>query len=898
MTAEYRVLGPLEVLAEGAPVPVPAGRCRVLLATLLLRPNQFVSVDELVERVWDGSPPRARSSLHMVVRRLRVALGDADCVRTLPGGYQASVGPDQLDLLRFRALVGSEDFVAAVALWRGPMLSNVVSDMVHKNDVPLVTEEWFGALERRIDVDLESGRGPDLVAELQLLTMRHPLREVLWGQLMLALAQSGQQAKALVAYQQIRGRLVNQLGVDPGERLRAVHHQVLSGSVRARGPVPRLLPTFVPRFVGRAVQLRELTGLVGRDEPMIATITGIAGVGKTMLALHWAHSVSSRFPDGQLHVNMRGFDRHREPMAPGDVLSRFLEALGVASERIPADVEAQGAMYRGLVVGRRMLLVLDNARDAEHVRPLLPGPSPSLVLITSRNQLGGLGARRLALDVLSRDEARALLVSRLGEARLDAAADELIAWCGGLPLALAIVAARAAETPQLPLSALVAELADEHTRLDSLDTGDAATSVRTVFQWSYQQLSAAAARMFRLIGVHPGPDITVPAAASLTGQSADETRACVLELVRANLLVEHVAGRYTCHDLLRVYAADRAAADESAESREAAVERMLDHYLHTLAGIDRNHNHNHRGLEDYPVPAAKVTPETFDDQPAAMAWLDAERMVIRGVVAYADEQGLDRHTWQLTWFALDMVDWFGLWREWVEQVDRASLAAARLGDRRQMARLVVLLATGYARFGRLETSLEHFEIANRIYEEVGVVAGQVRAQAGIAWVLGQVGRHHEAVEVARKSLELLRGDACVTPERMRMALHQLAAALVLVGKYEEVLECAAEWEAQEGTPAPVSSGLMATERARAFIGLGEPARAVAELDRALDWFHQKGSWNDTAATQVLLGDAHHGLGDPAAARRWWTEAVAAYEQHQHQHVDHVRAKLAALPENW
>ncbi len=444
----------------------------------------------------------------------------------------------------------------------------------------------------------------------------------------------------------------------------------------------------------------------------------------------------------------------------------------------------------------------------------------------------------------------------------------------------------------------MAELADERTRLDTLDTGDAATSVRTVFQWSYQQLSPAAARLFRLIGVHPGPDITVPAAASMAALSVDETRECVRELVRANLLVEHVPGRFNCHDLLRVYAADRAAAEEPAESRETAIERMLDHYLHTLAWIDRVHNWNHRDIEDYPVPAAHVVPETFDGQPAAVAWLHAEQVVIRGVVALADEQGLARHAWQLTWFAIDMIDRFGLWRDWVEQVDRAAQAAGALGDRRQMAKLVFILAAGYARVGRLEESLDRFEAAGRIYEEVGAVAGQVRAQAGVAWILGQIDRPHEAVDVARKALELLRHDACVTPERMRMALHQLAAALVLVGKYEEVLECAAEWDAQDGTPPPASLGLMATERARAFIGLGLHHRAVPELDRALEWFDQQGSWADRAATQVLLGDAHHGLGDLTAARHWWTEALVAYENQFHEdYAENVRAKLAALPEN-
>ncbi|MCP2248863.1 AfsR/SARP family transcriptional regulator [Lentzea aerocolonigenes] len=896
MTAEYRVLGPLEVLLDGAVVPVPAGRCRVLLATLLLRPNEFVSVDDLVERVWDGSAPqadRARRSLHMVVRRLRVALGDADCVRTLAGGYQAAVEPDQLDLLRFRSLVRSGDVGGAVALVRGPVLGDVSSDVLHRQEVPLVTEEWLGALERRIDADLASGRGPELVAELRSLTNRHPFREPLWAGLMRALAESGQQAEALTAYQQIRTLLGRELGIDPGEGLRAVHQQVLSGSVKARGPAPQLLPTAMPRFVGRSAQLRELTGLVSGG-PVVAAITGTAGVGKTMLAVHWAHGVAGRFPDGQLHVNLRGFDRHREPMTPGEVLSRFLEALGVTAERIPADVEAQGAMYRDLVADRRMLVVLDNARDAEHVRPLLPGASPSLVLITSRDRLEGLGARQLAFDVLDRDEARALLISRLGEARVDAAADELVVWCGGLPLALAIVAARAAETPDLPLSALVAELADERTRLDSLDTGDAATSVRTVFQWSYQQLSPAAARMFRLIAVHPGPDVSVPALTSLVGAPAEED---VRELVQANLLVEHVPGRFTCHDLLRVYAADRAAADETTESRAEAEVRMFDHYVHTLAWIDREYNWGERRFDGFPDP--RVSSETFPDQAASVDWFDAERAVLRALVALADERGLDGYTWQLPWFGAPYVDRFAIWRDWIAQLGRGSHAAARAGERRVAAKLLFLQALGYARLAQYERSMGLFESSRRAFEELGNIAEQVRAQSAVAWVLGLLERPREALEVARNALELQRSDPAADPDRIAMALHQVANALLEAGESAEALDHLAEWEAinRAREVSPISLGVTAVTRSKALLALGETTGVVETLHDALGWFEQMGGGEDRAAAQDVLGDAHRSLGDLTEARRWWIKALEFFEQHQHPDADKVRAKLAALPGN-
>ncbi|MGZ3142168.1 BTAD domain-containing putative transcriptional regulator [Lentzea chajnantorensis] len=456
------MLGPLEVLLDGVVVPLPAGRSRVLLATLLLRPNQVVSIDALVDRLWDGEPPtpdRAHKTLHTVVMRLRRALGEADCVRTSTGGYLAEVAVDALDLTRFRRLVAAGELAAAVRLWRGPMLVDVRSGALHQHDVPLVTEEWLHALERRISADLDAGRAAEVVPELRGLTAQHPFREAFWAQLVLALAMSGQQERALAAYREVRALLADELGVDPGDELRAVHQRVLAGPVPARRtaavlrPVPRQLPTTTPRFVGRSAELRDLTGLAAGDGLVVAAITGTAGVGKTTLAVHWARGAADRFPDGQLYVNLRGFDRHREPVAPGDALSRFLEALGVPPDRIPAALDAQSALYRSLVAERRVLVLLDNARDPDHVRPLLPGPSSSFVLVTSRDRLTGLvvneGARELALDVLTPAEARALIVSRLG-ARRAGDADELIRWCGGLPLALAIVAARVAQSPELP----------------------------------------------------------------------------------------------------------------------------------------------------------------------------------------------------------------------------------------------------------------------------------------------------------------------------------------------------------------------------------------------------------------------------------------------------------------
>ncbi|MGW6442726.1 BTAD domain-containing putative transcriptional regulator [Lentzea sp. NPDC055074] len=909
MVVEYRVLGPLEVVFDGAVVPLPAGRSRVLLATLLLRPNQVVPIDALVDRLWDGEPPtpvRAHKTLHMVVMRLRQALGEADCVRTSTGGYLAEVAADALDLTRFRRLVADGDLAAAVRLWRGPMLVDVRSDTLHQHDVPLVTEEWLHALERRIAADLDTGRAAEVVPELRGLTAQHPFRETFWGQLVLALAMSGQQERALAAYQEIRALLADELGVDPGDDLRAVHQRVLAGPVAAReaaparGPVPRQLPTTTLRFIGRCSELRDLTKLVGGDGLVVAAITGTAGVGKTALAVHWARGVADRFPDGQLHVNLRGFDRNGEPVAAADVLSRFLEALGVASEHVPADLEARAALYRSLVADRRVLVLLDNARDADQVRPLLPGSAPALVLVTSRNRLTGLvvheDAHELALDVLTSDEAHALLVSRLDADRVGEA-DALIKLCGGLPLALAIVAARAAQAPNLPLSALVAELADERTRLDSLDTGDAATSVRTVFQWSYQQLSPAAARLFRLLGVHPGPDVTVPAAASLAGQPLDGTRECLRELVRASLMVEHAAGRFTCHDLLRVYAAGLAEAEESAESRAAALERTLDHHLHTMIGIDLAHGEGKFLLDLVLEPATGVLPERLVDRPAADRWFRAERHVLRAIMVRAQQQQhLDRYAWQLPWFAVELIERIGSWQDWIWVLEGAMAPVTRLGDPAWAARLLFAQSIAHVRLGRIEDGLAGFGRSAGLYQEGGSVSGQVRALNGVAWALTLLGRPREALRVAKDALALQRADASATPERVGMAMHQVASALFALGEYRESLECCAEWEAVVGTAiSPAWIGLLMLTKAESYLELGEYDRAIESCHRAIEGLERMGGWENMAITHRLLGDAHHRLCDTDEARRWWTKALEAYEFNQHSNADKVRVKLAQLP---
>ncbi|HEU4423406.1 MAG TPA: BTAD domain-containing putative transcriptional regulator, partial [Pilimelia sp.] len=560
------------------------------LAALLLDANQIVPVGRLVDAVWDDEPPRtARKLIQNSVSALRQQLAGSAEVVSSSAGYLLRVPDGQLDLTIFEeatararrsaaagdAASAVEDLRTALALWRGPALAGLTGRVIEARAASL-DEARIAAIEECLTQELTLGRHHEVAGELSAAVTDHPLRERLVGLLMLALHRSGRRAEALMAFQQLRARLAEELGLDPGAELCRLHEAVLRADptldpvppaalgAPTAAPVPAQLPADVPDFTGRDDHLKQLDKLAtdpGTVTTVVVTaISGTAGVGKTALAVHWAHRVSDRFGDGQLYVNLRGFDPSGSVMDPAEAIRGFLQALAVPPESIPGSLAAQVGLYRSLLAGRRMLIMLDNARDAEQVRPLLPGTPGCLVVVTSRAQLPGLvtaGAHPLTLDLLAPAEARDLLTRRLGADRLAAdpdAVDEIITRCARLPLALTVVAARAAYSPSFRLATIAAEL--RHTRggLDAFDSGDTATDVRAVFSWSYRALSPDAARLFRLLGIHPGPDISTPAAASLAGIPPDQARPLLAELARAHLITEHRPGRYAFHDLMRAYA--------------------------------------------------------------------------------------------------------------------------------------------------------------------------------------------------------------------------------------------------------------------------------------------------------------------------------------------------------
>lgn len=884
MRAEYRVLGPLEVYLDGEPVPVPSGRSQVLLAALLLRANRFVPVDELVDLVWDGTPPRfdrAKATLHMVVRRLRVALGDADCVRTRTGGYLAVVEPDQLDLLRFRALAGSGDFGAASALWRGPVLGNVASERLHHQEVAHLVDERLVVLERRIDAELDRGLSGELVPELRSLVAEHPLREPFWRHLMLALYRSGQQAEALTAYQDVRTKLADELGVDPGPALQELYQQILRADVStgARPQVPRQLPPGVRNFVGRDEELNHLDKASG-----VTVVHGVGGVGKTALVLRWARDQRDDYPDGDLYVNLRGFDPEVQPVDPAAAAEMLLVGLGV--EDVPSGADARFALLRTKLVDRRLLLVLDNAASVRQVLPLLPGAAGVRVLITSRNQLRALvsqhDATAISLRQLEFEAARSLLAEVLGEQRLDTepeAAREIVERCAGLPLALRVFAERVARFPDVSLREFVNELRNE--RLDAFsDFHD--VDVRAVFSWSYRALDDGSARMFRLLSVHPGPEFDVSAAAALAGVSVAQARRLLERLVADALVQTRSLGRYCLHDLLRAYAAELCGDDE------AAALRMTEWYVHTLEQAVLR-----KGVQEM-VKAGDitsgVTPQLFASRFDALAWCREEWDNLVAVMHAALSRGWsDLAQYIPAHLCTYLIVQRTRSREFIDIIEVLVGAGTTLEQR---GVLQVKLAFVYDDVGRLEDAQRYLEEAIRVARARGEKTVEVTAVINMSALHGNLGHLEKALEFSRRGVELARelGDRY----RENGALSNVAVDLAKLGRWEESLvfseqALAVSTERGDGHQQMVDH----YSRANALVGLGRFAEAEPELEIALDGARKYGDLVSEAWTYVQLGAALHGLGRQQEADAAWDRAAAILPELEEPVAKRIGTRLRA-----
>jgi tetratricopeptide (TPR) repeat protein len=656
----------------------------------------------------------------------------------------------------------------------------------------------------------------------------------------------------------------------------------------------------VAHFAGRTAELAELQawqqeGASSDEAAKVLVIGGTAGAGKTALAVHWAHQSAGEFPDGQLYVNLRGFDPSGTPVAPGDALRWFLGAFGVTEEQIPDSVDAQSALYRSVLAGKQVLVILDNARDAAQVRPLLPGSRSCLALVTSRARLPGLaateGARLVPLDVLTADEAHELLASRLGErARAEAdAAQQLTEACSRLPLALSIVAARVAARPYLPLADLARELADAQGRLEALDAGDPVASVRAVFSWSCEQLSGPAARMFRLLGLHAGPDVTIAAAASLAGVDRGQAASAVAELADAHLIAEHAPGRYAFHDLLRAYAAYLAGTTDSDAERRDAVRRVLDHYLHTASAGSSLLNPARPQLPLEP-PWRGVSPEPLGGVGDALAWFEAERRVLIAAIMQAADAGLDAHAWQLPWTVWLFFDREGYWHDQVA-IQRVAIAAAgRLGDRSRQAHAYRDLGCTFGRLGQLAEARDLCTQALDLHREVGDRMGEARAHNEIAMLAEQQGRIAEALGHAQLSLALYR-DEGYEPGLAKM-LNGVGWMHALLGDYEQALEfCEQALGMYRGRGDPLNEAATWDTLGYSLLHLGRLEEAISCLRTAVGLIEVLRTGYYQTTMLVHLGDAYHAAGQLPQARQAWQEALAILEDLNHSDADQVRARL-------
>jgi DNA-binding SARP family transcriptional activator len=878
------VLGPLAVRVGDAPLELTSAMQRDLLGLLALRAGEVVPRDEIVEVLWAGAPPRSCSTLvHVYVSQLRRALEPGRQRRTpselivaARGGYLLRAEEDQLDLASTERLatrarqaqVGGEQdrayhlFEQALAHWRGAVLADS-GPRLRQHPVAVA------AARRRLtltvgyaDAALATGRHEQAVERLAALAYEEPLHEGVHARLMLALAGSGRQAEALRVFADIRGRLADELGVQPGAEIQRAHLSVVRQeppgrvavpTVSARstdrpyGAVPAQLPADVVPFTGRTAHVRLLDALLaepGEGAPpavVLAAIGGSAGVGKTALALHWAHRVRDRFPDGQLYVNLRGYAAGA-PVRPVEALARFLHALGVPPEQVPVDVEEAAGVYRTLMANRRMLVLLDNAGSAEQVRPLLPGSPTCRVLVTSRGQLGGLvaydGARRLVLDVLAPDEAVALVTRIVGAERVRAepeAVAVLARLCAYLPLGLRIAAANLTARPARSIADYAEELRSGNRLASLVVEGDDQAAIRAAFDLSYASLPADARGLFRLLGLAPGPDVSVEAAAALTRTTAPEAARLLDRLAGAHLIDRYGAGRYGFHDLLRLYAAQLAEEVDGPAERDAAVGGLLRHYLST---VDRAARLVYPESVRLSLPAAgPAAPPAFADRVQARAWLDAEYANLLAAIRYAAASDTPHLAWLL---ASALNGYFKQRRsvvDWLATAATAGAAADAAGDLPARAAAQLMLGDANRLQSHFRSAAEHYERGLEHARRAGWLDGQAAILVALANINWQSGRLPEAARELAESLALYERTG------------RLAGRAALL----------------------TNLGLMYQE-------LGQLREAATELGEAAEGFDKAGSVYSAAVTRCNLGETLHWLGRSDDALESLSQALAGHRE--------------------
>jgi len=936
----FRLLGVVEVTVDDRPIELGPPQQRTVLTSLVVDAGRPVSLQTLAERVWgDNKPAGARASLYAHLTRVRhiveQAVGDEESPVTLArgaGGYQLNIDRDQVDLHLFRRLARTarEDgksetervalLRTAIDLWRGIPLAGTSGEWAERMRDTLVKER-LDTVASWAEATLRLDRPAEVIGTLRELVADHPLAEPLVAVLMRALAASGHETEALELFVATRIRLADELGADPGYDLRTVHEAVLRGgiahapppappprpAVPAR-PVPRQLPADVYAFTGRERELSTMDELLREADGestavVVSALSGTAGVGKTSLALRWAHRVRDRFPDGQLYLDLRGYDSE-QPMSESDALARFLSALGLVGSEIPLEADERAARYRTELSDRRMLILLDNAATADQVRPLLPGAPGCLVVVTSRDSLAGLvarhGARRLDLDLLPIADAVHLLGWLIGD-RVEAepyAAEALAEECARLPLALRIAAELAAARPATSLSELVEELADEQRRLDLLDAGlDPRTAVRAVFSWSYQHLSDEAAAAFRLLGLHPGPDLDPYAAAALGDTDLAHASRLLDQLARAHLIQAGGPGRYAMHDLLRAYANQLATTRNSATEREEALTRLLDFYLATAgAAMDVLHPaERHRRPQ---IATPRTPARRFPTTDAAKAWLAAERANLVAATVHAEAHGWPAHTVGLANTLFRYLDTVGLHADAFTMHSLAREAAARIGDAAGEARALLNLGLVYWHQGLLGHAEEHLRQALDRYMDIGDEVGQASAHKNLGVVQWRQGNLDEAARHL--------GLALATYERLddRVGQAEALGNLGLVYQRQDRLAEAVDHHERalvlfREVGYPVGEAYALNDLGTVHLRLGQAEAAVDELAQALARFQEIGERAGEAEALNGLGQALRASGSPHEAAARHTEALAVAEEIDDRYEQaRAHAGIAEIHESW
>lgn len=942
----FVLLGPVRMARAGVDVPVGSPQQRALVAMLLLHGGKAVGIDDMAASLWDGDPPRgAFGTLRTYVSRLRRLLqGTTAVIDTIGSGYALRTTPGSVDVAQFEVLLrrGRElgrtaDLAGAVtaltdalSLWQGDGLDGVPGTYA-ANQRTRLQEERLAAVSLRLAALLDTGGS--VVPELTSLVGMYPYREELRALLMRALYRDGRQADAIDVYHAGARLLDDELGLEPGQALRQMYQRILvsdptlandvpdaevavglsadarsesaAGHAGGSGGIsrPAQLPADPRGFVGRHLELAWADSLLeAPDVPTSAAISGMGGVGKSSLALHWAHRNAAAFPDGQLYVDLRGFDHTQAPVSPQDALIGLLESLGISSENVPDGLDARAALYRSVLAGRRVLILLDNARDADQVRPLLPGAPGSLALITSRDRLAALrvaGTESLHLDIMGDDDAGALLAHRVGQERVAAepgAVVRILRATAGLPLALAVVGARLRDNPGVPLAAVAGELRSSRAVLETLGDPDPVVDVRAVLSWSCTALDPAALTALRRLAVLPEAPFDVAAARSATD---DEDVAVLETLVRASLVVRTGWTQYTMHDLVRAYAGEVAA--ERPEERKAAIERAMDHYIGSAHQAALLLEPIRVPLElSAPVPGARIVRQT--DAAAAFAWFAEHRGALQSAVETAVAEGLDERVWHLVWCLATYLhraeywaDAIALWRLGLAAAERSGSVVGRARAHQGLG-VALGVQAGLGAPGRYTpgTALEstysthtHLSEAVRLFRSAGM-------PTAAAWALLSLGSYNDpGADPATVTDALERAVALSDdPALQALALNNLAVHHATLGDGARAVTTARDALARlAATNDPVAVAHATDTLGIAQLAAGDPAGAAVSFRTAARAFAAARDLKNQGTSLANLGDAHAAAGDPAGAAAVRAEALALLDTTSDPVADRLRALL-------